>query len=165
MDPVVTEGWNDFAVATAGAAGALAGLIIVAMSVNIKEIISGQALPARAGATIASVVVIVVSSAAILIPGQLAVALGLELVLFAAGGLALQVVAIKEMFATSEGASLRDKVAQSVLGVGQLLPVLVGGAFVAAGASAGLLGVAAGFIAIFVVSILNAWVLMVEILR
>jgi hypothetical protein len=31
------EGWGEFIVATAGAAAALAGLIIVAMSVNIKR--------------------------------------------------------------------------------------------------------------------------------
>jgi modulator of FtsH protease len=165
MDPIDLEGWHDFAVASAGAAGALAGLIIVAMSVNIKEIVQGSALPARSGATIGSVVVIVVASVAILIPSQWAVALGLELVLFALGALALQFVAIRQMLATPEGGSRRAKLGDAVLGYGQLLPIAAGGVLVALGNPAGLFFVAAGFVAIFIVSVLNAWVLMVEILR
>ena len=39
MTVEMPEGWSDFFVATAGAAGALAGLIIVAMTVNITTII------------------------------------------------------------------------------------------------------------------------------
>ncbi|WP_382306322.1 hypothetical protein [Herbiconiux sp. UC225_62] len=165
MDPIPLEGWHDFAVASAGAAGALAGLIIVAMSVNIKEIVQGSALPARSGATIGSVVVIVVSSVALLIPSQWAVALGLELAVFAIGALALQWVALRQMFATTDGPTRRAKIGDAVLGIGQLLPVLVGGVLVAVGNPAGLLFVAAGFILIFIASIVNAWVLMVEILR
>ncbi|WP_139256695.1 hypothetical protein [Herbiconiux ginsengi] len=165
MDPLAMEGWHDFAVASAGAAGALAGLIIVAMSVNIKEIVEGSALPARSGATIGSVVVIVVASVAMLIPDQIAIALGLELAVFACGALVLQWVALRQMFATTEGGTRRAKIGDAVLGVGQLLPVLIGGVLVASGVPAGLLFVAAGFILIFIVSIVNAWVLMVEILR
>ncbi|MCS5719901.1 hypothetical protein N1027_17360 [Herbiconiux sp. CPCC 205763] len=165
MDPIAIDGWHDFAVASAGAAGALAGLIIVAMSVNIKEIVQGSALPARSGATIGSVVVIVVASVAMLIPDQLAVALGGELILFAIAALVLQWVALRQMFATTQGGSRRAKIGDAVLGVGQLLPVLIGGVLVATGNPAGLLFVAAGFILIFITSVLNAWVLMVEILR
>jgi modulator of FtsH protease len=165
MDPIPLDGWHDFAVASAGAAGALAGLIIVAMSVNIKEIVQGSALPARSGATIGSVVVIVVASVALLIPSQWAIALGLELVAFAVGGLVLQWVAIGQMLATPEGGTRRAKAGDAVLGIGQLLPILVGGVLIALANPAGLLFVAAGFILIFIVSIVNAWVLMVEILR
>jgi modulator of FtsH protease len=135
------------------------------MSVNIKEIVQGSALPARSGATIGSVVVIVVASVAILIPDQIAIALGLELMVFAVGALVFQVIAIRQMFATPEGGTRRAKRGDAVLGIGQLLPVFVGGVLVGLGNPAGLLFVAAGFILIFIVSIVNAWVLMVEILR
>ena len=50
----VMEGWHDFFVATVGAAAALAGLIIVAISVNIKDIIAFPSMISRAGATVAS---------------------------------------------------------------------------------------------------------------
>ena len=165
MHPIVPEGWTDFAVASAGAAGALAGLIIVAISVNVKEIIAGTALPARAGATIASVALIVVASIALLIPGQPGLLLGAELIVFALVVLALEADASVRILRSAEGASPRDKIGQVVLGIGQVVPVLVGGIVVATGSPGGLYAVAAGFIAIFIVSILNAWVLMIEILR
>jgi modulator of FtsH protease len=165
MDPLDIDGWHEFAVATAGAAAALAGLIIVAISVNIKEIIKGTGLPSRAAATIASVTVIVVGASAMLIPDQPALFLGLEMILFALVAIGLQVDAVRRMFATREGASRASKVGSSSLAIGSLVLVLVGGALLVAGSSAGLYFVAAGFIVIFIVSILNAWVLMVEILR
>lgn len=165
MEPLDLDGWSDFAVATAGASAALAGLIIVAISVNIKEIIRGSSLPARAIATIAAVMVILVSATVLLVPGQPALLLGLELVLFAACALGFQVNAAVRMLSTAEGASLGNKVASTALGVIPVLAVLIGGIVIAAGSPAGLGLLAAGFVAIFVVSTVNAWVLLVEILR
>jgi modulator of FtsH protease len=166
MDVIEMESWHDFAVASAGAAGALAGLIIVAVSVNVKEIIAGSALPARAGATIASVVLIVVSGIAMLIPRQTALALGSELVVFALIALGLQLDSTIRTFAFKDAAvSVNKKIGQAVFGFGQLVLVLVGGIVVLAGSPGGLYWVASGFIVIFIVSVLNAWVLMVEILR
>jgi hypothetical protein len=44
------EGWGEFFVATAGAAAVLAGLIGVAMSVNIKTILNIPRMASRAAA-------------------------------------------------------------------------------------------------------------------
>ena len=44
--------WRDFFTACAGASAALAGLIFVALSVNIGEILKFEHLPARAAAAI-----------------------------------------------------------------------------------------------------------------
>ena len=165
MHPLELDGWGDFAVASAGAGAALAGLIIVAMSVNIKEIIAGEGLPARAAATISSVVVILVASIALLVPGQPATALGVELAVFAVVGLVFQVNAARLMLTLRVGAALPWRVAQSADGVLQMLVVLVGALFVTAGSATGLYLVAVGFVLIFVIALVNAWVLMVEILR
>jgi len=165
MEPLDLEPWHDFAVATAGAAGALAGLIMVAISVNVKEIIAGPGLAARAGATIASVMVILVSASALLIPAQAALWLGLELVAFGCAALWFQVDAARRMFAASTGTSLGNKIANSVIGVGALLWVILGGIVIATGSPVGIAHVAVGFITIFITAVLNAWVLMIEILR
>jgi len=50
------EAWTDFNVAMVGATAALAGLLIVAMSVNIGEIMKSVTLPPRAAASIAALV-------------------------------------------------------------------------------------------------------------
>ncbi len=165
METLDLDGWHDFAVATAGAAGALAGLIIVAISVNVKEIIAGPALAARAGATIASVMVILVSASALLIPDQPALWLGLELIAFGCVALWFQVDAARRLFAAATGTSVASKIANSAIGVGAILWVVLGGIVTATGSATGLGFVAVGFITIFIAAVLNAWVLMIEILR
>lgn len=165
MDALELEGWHDFSVAAAGAAAALAGLIMVAISVNIKEIITLPGLPARAGATIASVVVVVVAALVILIPEQSALALGLQLIAFAVAGTGFQIPAVRAIHQAQQGAPVLAKSLNSVLLVTQLLWVAVGGVIVALGSPDGLSFVAVGFVVIVITSMLNAWVLMVEILR
>ena len=62
------EGWADFNVAMVGATAALAGLLIVAMSVNISTIMSSPTLPARAASSIAALVLAIVAGALGLVP-------------------------------------------------------------------------------------------------
>jgi hypothetical protein len=45
MTPYQPERWHDLFVATAGAAAALAGLIFVAVSINLEQILKYPALP------------------------------------------------------------------------------------------------------------------------
>ena len=66
MDPL--EGWHDFNVAMAGATAALAGLVIVAASVNIADIVKAVSLTARLAAGISSLVLALSVSALGLIP-------------------------------------------------------------------------------------------------
>ena len=61
--------WSEFNVAMAGASAALAGLVIVAASVNIDKIIRARTLTARLGAAIASLVLALTASAVALMPG------------------------------------------------------------------------------------------------
>ena len=49
------EAWSDFAVMTGGASAALAGLLIVAMSINVEQILAFADLPERAAAALISV--------------------------------------------------------------------------------------------------------------
>lgn len=63
------ESWSEFNVAMAGATAALAGLVIVAASVNIAEIVKSRTLTARLLAGIAALLLALAVSALGLIPG------------------------------------------------------------------------------------------------
>src|SRR5262249_36632330 len=80
--PILTPMWSNFFVAAAGASAALAGLVFVAVSLNIQRILQFQNLPARAAAAISALILILVSSVAALIP-QGATPLGAEILGFA----------------------------------------------------------------------------------
>lgn len=167
MEDFGLEQWHDFGVATAGAAGALVGLLIVAISVNIREILRSKLLPARAGATIAALSAVLIGALLLLVPGQSRNWLGMELVVVSFVALVFQVRMVVVLGRDHDPAApTGSRSLKSAVAVGQLVPVLVGGILVVAGQpSVGLAWVAAGFLAVFVFSITNAWVLMVEILR
>ena len=61
--PEALEVWTDFNVAMVGATAALAGLLIVAVSVNLKSIITSVALTARVAAALSMLVVALAASA------------------------------------------------------------------------------------------------------
>ena len=157
--------WGGFFAASAGAAAGLTGLIIVAMSVNIGTIIGIPGMTSRAGATIATLVLAVVASIAALVPGQPLWLYGVEVLVFGAvaavfaGDSAVRVVA-----AASRG-SRGVGVLKSAVVIAQVLPYLVGGALLIAGDAGGLGWIAAGVMLVFVGSVLNAWVLLVEVRR
>ncbi len=165
MIAAMPEGWSDFFVATAGAAAALAGLIIVAMTVNIQTILAIPSMTSRAGATIASLVLIVVSAAAGLIPEQSLAVLGVEILVFTVGAAAWAVIAAVRMITDAEPPYIGITWFKAVIAIGQMVPFAVGGVVLVAGQDAGLYWVAAGILLVFIGSVVNAWVLLVEILR
>lgn len=169
IEPAVSdalpEGWSDFFVATAGAAGALVGLIIVAMTVNIKTILEIPGMTSRAGATIGSLVLIVVGGAAALIPEQGARLLGGEILLFTVIALVLAVDASVHMLRAAQAPYIGATWVKSAIGIVQILPVTIGSAILLTGSFTGLYWVAAGVLVIFIGSVATTWVVLVEILR
>jgi hypothetical protein len=72
--------WHDFFLAQAGAAGVLTGLVFVAVSINLQEIVSesGSGLPGRAAETPTLLVGVLTASILLLVPGQGQGAVGVE---------------------------------------------------------------------------------------
>lgn len=162
----MAESWTSFIIAAAGASAALAGLVIVAMSVNITKIISYPHLPARAGATIGTLILILVVSMATLIPQGISL-LGIEIILFGIFCWLLQLWAARQMLIVrrERNRPWHESFRGILLGQIQTLPFIIGGVMFSLGNPNGFYWIAAGVIAIFIFSMYNAWVLLVEILR
>jgi hypothetical protein len=158
------ELWTDFNVAIAGATAALAGLVIVAASVNISEIVKFRALTARLAAAIAALVLAIVASALGLIPGMNLVWLGILLIVAAAAAGFFQVVASVEIFADHDPAA-KAKFVKSAFGFLPIAAYVGAGIGMLVGSPGGLYLAAAGSILAIVTAILASWVALVEVLR
>ena len=74
------EAWSDLFVACAGAAAALTGLVFVAVSINIERILALPGVPERALQTLLVLLSVVIVSVFGLAPGQSDTAFGVELI-------------------------------------------------------------------------------------
>lgn len=160
------EGWGEFYVGEVGAAAALAGLLFVAISINIEKILAYPTLPARAAQTL-----FIVSSALVvgcfgLFPGQAAVMFGWEaivvyLLLLCSG--VVQVMTLRH-FRKTDGPLVWLIVPTGVLLV-VTVPGLVGGVLLLNGYPVGAYWIGVDTILSFLGTLLGGWVLLVEILR
>ena len=158
------EGWSDFAVAVAGAAAALTGLLVVAVSINLERILQYPRLPPRAAATLSTLVVVLAIALSILVPGQGRLALGVETV--AASGALTAVILVSHLrVKRAPGDPLQWFLFPIAILLAPALLLLAGGVSLVIGTGGGLHWVWAGVVAAFIACTLNAWVLLVEINR
>jgi hypothetical protein len=157
--------WSDLFVATAGASAALAGLVFVAVSINIERILAFPGLPERALETLLFLVSVLLISVIGLVPGQGRVALGLELLTVA---LAIDAVVLRQpliLAGAGETILRRWRVTRWTLRLMATVPFLVGAVSILAEQGGGLYWLFAGIVLAIAASVANAWVLLVEILR
>jgi hypothetical protein len=159
------ERWTDFGAATAGAAAALAGLLVVAVSINLERILQFPHLPHRAAQTLIMLALPLGTALLLIVPGQPDAALGSEyLVIGLATGAYLLVTDVRTPI--SENETRRTWL------IGRIIPdAVTGGCLAVAGVTllaqrgGGLYWLVPAVLAAFLFGLLNAWVLLVEILR
>lgn len=157
------ENWHELFVAAAGAAAALAGLIFVAVSINIDRILKLKGVPERALQAVVMLLGVLLVSFLGLAP-QSREALGIEVLILG--------VALIGVFGRTIRATLQDLTGprlshlyRVVLPVVGSVPYVAAGVSLLVGAGGGLYWILAGFVAATAGAVANAWVLLVEILR
>ncbi len=155
--------WSDLFVASAGATAALAGLVFVAVSINIERILDNEGVPDFAFVTVLLLIGVVLVSILGLIPGQSSEAMGWEML---AGGLVWGSLAGSRLIASipREGGE-RHLSSRVLLPTAGLLPMLIGAVSLVANGGGGLYWIVGGMIVTIFAAVVNAWILLVEILR
>jgi hypothetical protein len=157
--------WANFFVAEAGATAALAGLTIVAVSINLERILSFPQLPGRAAEVLIMLVGALLVCSLGLMPGQSLKAFGVEVL-----GAGLLMTASPLIIQARQVTVLKTQplswwLYRHLITLFGSVPVLIGGVYLVAGTTDGLYWMAAGILATLAGAVWNAWVLLVEILR
>jgi hypothetical protein len=159
------EGWESFFVAQVGASAALAGLLFVGVSINLAKILAAPRLTARAFQALVVLLEVLVISSLLLVPRQPIALLGGE-VLAIGGG-------VWVMIAIFDASNLRDATgdyrARAALRTffSQIAALLyiAGGAAILMRGGAGVYWLVPAMLCSFLIAMLDAWVLLIEINR
>jgi hypothetical protein len=157
--------WSTFFAAQLGASAALAGLVFVGISINMTKIVAYPHLANRALQALAILVTILLVSSLLLVPGQSAAELGVELLILGAAGSAIVAnISVKSLRAV-EKEHRSATVFESLLGQLAMIFYVLAGIVLLTLGSEGIYLVVPGFLISFVNAIEDAWVLLVEINR
>ena len=163
MSGYASANWHEFFVAAVGASAALLGLLFVTISINLEQILKHRHLPGRAAGTLGTLLSVLVVCSFGLAPGQSNRTLGVEMLATGA------VVGTQAVWVSVGKRSQGDPLSWTLGSLSILLfPALAfqgGGCSLLAGSGGGFYWILAGTVLTFAAASLNAWVLLVEILR
>lgn len=157
--------WESFAVALAGAAAVLAGLVFVAVSVNIDRILAVRGLPGRAGDSLVMFVAALVECAFVLVPRQPVQALGVELLVTGIAASTVLLAVVIPGIRLPSRQPLTWRVFRSATTQIVTIPVILAGASLLGWPAGGLYWLVTGVLAALLAATGNAWVLLVEVVR
>jgi modulator of FtsH protease len=163
------EGWGDLFLAAAGATAALSGLIFVGLSVNIRTVLEADQregqnfLTGRALEALAALLIVLVISLVGLVPDIPRWAL---VTFILVSGLGSATSPVRALLASRQSAVIgAPLVLRLVIAAGFTVTLLLCGATLATGHGGGLYWLPVAFVLAIVIAAVNAWVLLVEVLR
>jgi modulator of FtsH protease len=169
---VDVSGWHDFYVMAGGAAAALTGLVVVALSLHAKAIMAHPLFRDRAFAAIIALMTQVFLSGAVLVPGQPSAALGVEIGIVGLFWLARSMWAVP--YIRGNAARLRGRaheyrrsarqwVIEWTVWIAWVSALIASAAQLIAGSATGMYFLAAAMVLMFGSQVWNAWVLVAEV--
>ncbi len=159
------EPWVNFGVAQVGASAALVGLVFVAVSINLAQIVASPRMPDRALGTLLALATVLAECSLLVAPlGSPGLAGSAILLVALAFGVAQAVVHRRLLRRTTRRHRRGDwwLVALTYLG---LLAFLAAGGGALAGRAGGLSWLVPGVLLSYLVALIGAWVLLIEIKR
>jgi hypothetical protein len=135
--------------------------VFVAVSINLRAILKHRGLPERALETLVLLLGVLTASIFVLIPGQGTAALGIEL----GGQSVIYMAVIYKLIRRSPHERRTWTAGRIALAAAGTVPFLLGSISLLAHRGGGLGWVVGGIISAFTGAVINAWVLLVEILR
>ena len=169
MSGYATEGWDDLFLCAGGATAALSGLIFVGLSVNLRTVLDTDKrdgrnlLTGRAMEALAALLTVLVISVVALTPGIGRGVLAAFILFTSAGSL---VSPVRAMHASrGRGRPEIPTLLRLATATALTLTLMASGVTLAAGSGGGLLWLPAAFVVAITVAAINAWVLLVEVIR
>lgn len=156
--------WKDLFVAAAGASAALAGLVFVAISINIDRILKLDGVPELGLVTVMLLVGVLIVSLLGLVRDLDEHGFGVLLAI-QSGLWTLGIAGLIYRSASGLGDGEGRLASRVILPLFGTLPYLVGAVLLLAGADSAMYWVFAGMLGAILAAVMNAWILLVEILR
>jgi len=157
--------WTDYGVAIVGGAAALTGLLFVAVSINLDRILKGgRFLPARAAETLATLLLVVASSALTLVP-QVVRLVGIEILVIVVPMLAVTVRSQLAQRRRNRDDPVLWTISRMASTALATVPCTIAGLSLTILWGGGLYWLALTALLGIVGAVYNAWVLLVEIVR
>ena len=161
-DPVP---WSAFLQTAASASAALIGLLFVAISINLRDIVEDQRLVARSGKALLSLIGALFASLLCLAPQPPTRLLAAELMVLGLVLWAIVLYLLRSSIRETPYISAFHRVWHIALAYGSTLPFLFAGLSIWRHRGGGLYWMLAGFLFALFAPLADAWVLLIEIQR